>query len=299
MKSIHGIVTLFAAASTLVLGCDAHQSSGDDALGSGSLTANPSAGEEDGTEESGGSGGEEEGSGSGGMTTSPGTTPGTTDSAESGPTSADTGNESGGEIDVDAENMIDDLEDGDAVIYARNGRQGAWYTYNDATAGAVQTPEAMTSFTPTEGGAPTSPLFEAKSEGSGFTEWGFGMGVDLNNEGDDMGGPGLRMPYDAGGMTGIVFRAKGDVSVRLKVLVEAIVPMDGGGTCTDMCEDAHGKLIPLSGDWVQYAVPFDEMFQEGWGFGEVALDPGTLMSIQFQVAKNTDGAIEIDDLAFY
>jgi hypothetical protein len=275
--------------------CDANQSSSDDDDGSPTgVTQSGSAsnGDTDGTSDTA-----EDDSSGGSMTTDPSTTMTTADTADTVDT-ADTGSD-GGEIEVEAENMIDDLEDGDAVIYARNGRQGAWYTYNDATEGAVQTPEAMTSFTPSEGGAPTSPLFMARTEGSGFATWGFGVGVDLNNEGDDMGGPGVRMPYDASGMGGIVFRARGDVSVRLKVLVEAIVPADAGGTCAEMCEDAHGKLIPLTGDWVQYAVGFDELFQEGWGFGEVELDPATLMSIQWQVAKSTDGSIEIDDVGFY
>jgi hypothetical protein len=293
--TIHArLLTLFAASSTLALACDANQSSNDDEGGGSSLTMS-GGGEGD---ESGTDGGASEGPGeSGNPSTDPSGSP-TTDPSDTGNESADTGSD-GGEVTVDAENMIDDLEDGDAVIYARNGRQGAWYTYNDATTGGVQNPEAMTSFAPTDGGAPSSPLFMAHSDGAGFEEWGFGLGVDLNNEGDDMGGPGLRMPYDASGHTGVVFRARGDVSIRMKILVEAIVPADAGGTCAEMCEDAHGKLIPLTSDWVQYAVPFGDLFQEGWGFGEVDLDPATLMSIQFQVAKSTDGMLEIDELAFY
>lgn len=278
------LLTLLALTNAVAFACDANQSSDDDG---GPSTLSTSADEDGETgEETGGETGGSEESGPG---------PGT-----EGEDTADTGSaDTGADIEIDPENLVDDLEDGDAVIYARNGRQGAWYTYNDATMGAVQTPEAMTSFTPAEGGAPTSPLFMAHTDGAGFSEWGFGVGVDLNNEGDDMGGPGIRMAYDASAHAGLVFRARGDVSIRLKILVEAIVPTDGGGTCTEMCEDAHGKIVPLTGDWVQYVVPFDDLFQEGWGFGEVALDPATLMSIQFQVAKSTDGMVEIDDIGFY
>ncbi|MBC8067373.1 MAG: hypothetical protein IAG13_03490 [Deltaproteobacteria bacterium] len=286
------LIALFATGTSLALACDANQSSNDDEGGASSLTMSGGGNDESGSE-SGSEGGSEGGEG---PSTDPSGSP-TTDPGDTGE-SADTGSE-GGEVMIDAENMIDDLEDGDAVIYARNGRQGAWYTYNDASTGGVQNPEAMTSFTPTEGGTTGSPLFMAHSDGAGFSEWGFGVGVDLNNEGDDMGGPGLRMPYDAGAHTGVVFTARGDVSIRLKILVEAIVPADAGGTCAEMCEDAHGKLIPLTGEWVQYVVPFSDLFQEGWGFGEVDLDPATLMSIQFQVAKSTDGMLEIDELAFY
>ena len=37
---------------------------------------------------------------------------------------------------------LDDLEDGDPLIMAANGRKGAWYTYNDESMGATQTPAA-------------------------------------------------------------------------------------------------------------------------------------------------------------
>lgn len=274
------LVITLAAASAAFAACDATQSSKQDDGGVDDA-ADDTGGVDDAADDSGGG----EGSSDGG--------PGS-----DGPGDSSAGGE-GGEIEIDPESLVDDLEDGDAVIYARNGRQGAWYTYNDETAGAVQTPEAMTSFAPTEGGAPTSPLFMARTDGAGFATWGFGMGVDLNNEGDDMGGPGLRMVWDGSAHSGLAFRARGDVAIRLKVLTEAIVPMAGGGTCAEMCEDAHGKLVPLTGEWTQYQIGFDELFQEGWGFAEVEFDAATMMSIQFQVAKNTDGMVEVDEIGFY
>jgi hypothetical protein len=286
------VVTLCAITGLVAAACDATRSSTMT-----TAAASASNGTDAGDDDDSGTGGadESEGGSTGGNDSAASTQP----ADSGGPADDDGGSGDGGEVVIDAENLIDDLEDGDAVIYARDGRQGAWYTYNDATAGAVQNPEAMTSFTPTAGGAPASPLFMAHSDGAGFAEWGWGMGIDLNNAGDDMGGPGLRMPYDGSAHTGIVFRARGDVSIRLKILVEAIVPADAGGTCAEMCEDAHGKIIALEGEWTQFVVPFTDLFQEGWGFGEVDLDPATLMSIQFQVAKSTDGMVEIDDVGFY
>ena len=41
-------------------------------------------------------------------------------------------------IDIATENLIDDFEDGDGLIYEGNGRIGAWYSYNDDSAGGVR-----------------------------------------------------------------------------------------------------------------------------------------------------------------
>jgi hypothetical protein len=289
------VTTTMIIAGASLGACDASRSSGDDG-GVGSATvADDDDGDDDaatGDDDDGGSEAADDAGTDGG--------PGGDDADDDADDGADTGaSDDGGDTVIEAENLIDDLEDGDALIYGRNGRQGAWYTYNDESEGAAQNPEAMTNFLPIADGAPSSPLYKAHTDGTGFATWGFGMGIDLNNEGDDMGGVGMRAVWDGSAHTGIAFRARGTVAMRLKVLVEAVVPTATGGTCTDMCEDSHGKIIPLGDEWTQYVVPFDELFQEGWGFGEVELDPATLMSIQFQVAANTDGEVEIDELGFY
>lgn len=213
---------------------------------------------------------------------------------ETAATSADeTGD--GGEIEPEPANVIDDLEDGDPVIFGASGRQGAWYTYNDETAGAEQLPPAP--FAPSEGGPGTS-LYQAQTSGSGFTTWGAGLGLDLNNEGDPEGGDGIRMPYDASAHQGIVFHARGNTAIRVKLLIGDIIPVETGGSCMADCEDAHGKIVPLSEEWAQYTVDFDEAFQEGWG-AAAAFDATNLMSIQFQVSASTDFDFAIDNVAFY
>lgn len=199
------------------------------------------------------------------------------------------------EIEIEPANMIDDLEDGDALILAANGRRGAWYSYNDESKGASQLPAAP--FEPSAGGPATS-LFQAQTSGSGFSVWGAGIGVDLNNEGDPDGGDGMRMPWDAGAHQGVVFHARGNAPIRVKLLIDAVVPTETGGSCAADCEDAHGKIIPLSDEWVQYTVGFDEAFQEGWG-AAASFDASTLMSIQFQVGAGTDFDYAIDQVGFY
>jgi hypothetical protein len=289
MTETRFIITVTIAGAALALGaCDATSNSDDDGGTPTSATAamsdtmdDPTGGEAETGEASGESGG------SGGPTTMP-----TTD-----PTAEETGTPDTG-IDPDPQNVVDDLEDGDPLIYPGDGRQGAWYTYNDESMGGVQTPAGDEPFAPVEGG-PMPSLYMAHTDGSGFGVWGAGLGFDLNNEGDDMGGPGVRNPYDGSGFTGIGFMARG-TPFRLKVLVEAIVPTATGGTCESMtdCEDAHGKVIPVTEEWAQYTVPFDELRQEGWGVA-AEFDPATLMAVQFQVAANTDFDFDIDEVFFY
>ncbi|MGH1346401.1 MAG: hypothetical protein ACRBN8_32845 [Nannocystales bacterium] len=293
MKSIQS--HSFVLAGLLVVtgtACDAGESSEENtsAPGASETTSAASTGED-----TAGSGGE----GSTGDDPSDGVTgnPTTDPSDPTGDPTTDDTSDTG--IDVDPQNVIDDLEDGDALILAANGRRGAWYTYNDESKGATQVPGADEAFAPVDGG-PADSIFMAHTDGSGFAVWGAGLGVDLNNEGDDEGGPGIRNPYDASAFSGVVFFARGNAPVRVKFLVDAVVPVESGGSCdspTD-CEDAHGKIVPLTADWQQFQVGFDELFQEGWGIA-ADFDAGTLMSIQFQVPANTDFEFDLDDLAFY
>lgn len=254
-----------------------------------------SAGSSSSTSDSGvdpSGGGTDDGGATDDGATDEGATDGADGSGDDG--SGETGSGSD-EIEIEPGNMIDDLEDGDPLILAANGRQGAWYTYNDESKGAEQLPP--TPFEPTAGG-PGNSLFQAQTSGSGFATWGAGVGVDLNNEGDPDGGDGIRMPYDASAYQGIVFHARGTVPIRVKLLVEGVVAVDAGGTCEDECDDAHGKIVPLSNEWAQYTVDFAEAFQEGWGL-EAAFDPATLMSVQFQVGAGMDFDYAIDQVGFY
>ncbi len=273
MKSKIGytFIALISAASLAALGCDASSGSGpvDD--------SSSSAG-------SGGSGsGASVGSGSG--STGSGTGAGSGGSSSTG----------GGETPV--ADMIDDLEDGDSSILANGGRIGAWYTYNDETDGAVQSPASSGEFAPTDGG-PTGSAYSAQTTGTGFVEWGAGMGFDLNNKGDGEGGAGIKEKHDGSKHTGIVFHAKGTTPIRFKMLTIGVTPTEEGGTCEMECSDAHGKVLALGSDWQQFVIPFSEMYQEGWG--TVAdFDATALVGIQFQVAKATDFDFEIDQIGFY
>lgn len=213
------------------------------------------------------------------------------------PTDDPTADPTGDPTDIDPMNMIDDFEDGDGLIKAAGDRVGAWYTYNDDTAAGSQTPAAGESFVPTDGG-PAGSTFFGETTGSGFTTWGAGVGADLNNVGDPEGGAGIKMPYDASAFTGVAFKARGNVTIRAKLQIAAIVPTTSGGDCAANCDDAHGKAFELTDTWTQYTLPFAEALQEGWGT-VAPFDGATLMGVQFQVPANATFEVAIDEIGFY
>jgi hypothetical protein len=198
-------------------------------------------------------------------------------------------------IPIDPDNMIDNFEDGDGALIPNGGRQGYWYIFNDATMGATQTP-AIDMVLPESGGAAGTSL-AMHTTGSGFAEWGAGIGIDLNNEGDPEGGNGIKMIYDASGFTGIVLTAKGNAQLRAAVQIEATIPPAEGGTCDIDC-DPHGKVLLLTDEWQQFTLPFDQLNQEGWGT-PASWDAAKVVGVQFKVAKGVDFDFWVDEIGFY
>ncbi|KIG15208.1 hypothetical protein DB30_05908 [Enhygromyxa salina] len=205
------------------------------------------------------------------------------------------GDGDGDAIMIDPDNMIDNFEDGDGSLIPNGGRQGYWYTFNDATEGATQTP-ADDMVLPEAGGAAGTAM-AMHTTGSGFAEWGAGIGIDLNNAGDPEGGNGIKMAYDASGFTGVVLRAKGNGQIRAAVQIEATIPPEEGGTCAMDC-DPHGKVLLLSDEWQQFTLTFDQLNQEGWGTPAV-WDASKIVGIQFKAAKNTEFDFWVDEIGLY
>lgn len=200
--------------------------------------------------------------------------------------------------------MIDDLEDGDEGIAENGARVGAWYSFNDATAGATQTPPESADFKP-EGAEGACGMFAAHTTGKGFKEWGAGIGLDLNAPPPaTMGGPEIKKAYDASAYTGIAFEAKGNVGINVGIAEIATLPMADGGSCTPSmvegmeCEDNHSKAIALGADWKTYKIDFSALKQEGFG-KPVAFDAKTITGIQFSVAQNLEFDFSIDNVRFY
>lgn len=197
--------------------------------------------------------------------------------------------------------LVDDLEDGDDLIEQVDGRLGGWYTFHDDTAAGVQTP-GDESFTPDAGGAGDS-AYAARTTGSGFTDWGAGMGFDLNNP-EAIGETGARGTYDATGYSSISFRAKGNVPVRFALETAGVTPTDRGGTCTPSttegkeCDDLHGQPLALTSDWKEFDIEFDKLRQEGWGL-PVDFDASTSMAVLFTADQGLEFDFAVDDVELH
>jgi hypothetical protein len=203
-----------------------------------------------------------------------------------------------GQVEIAEDDMVDDFEDGEGTVPEVGGRIGSWYTYHDASSGGTMSPAQGSDFTP-ESCGPNGSAYCAHVSGSGFTDWGAGMGGDLNNDGSAKG------TYDASGYEGLAFWAKGNGAVRVGFATSATVPEAGGGDCVpgagdgEECENGHGKVYSLGSEWEQYLLPFDEAAQdETWG-QQVAFDPSTIMSVEVGFDAGVDFDVYLDEIGFY
>jgi len=194
-----------------------------------------------------------------------------------------------------ADPLVDDLETlaedgtpgGDNATPEVDGRLGYWYTYNDATPGAVQDP--VGDFVPTADGYNST--YAACTSGADFAEWGAGLGVNFNTVGD------IGCPYNASVYTGIHFCVKGSGTASVRIPIAATVPIAEGGSCADNCYDHFAISVPLTADWVCQDVRWADLSQGNWGTA-ATFDPATLISFQVQFAQNTTFEFCIDDLTF-
>ncbi len=233
--------------------------------------------------------------GGGGATTGGGGGGGATSGSTSGGTTSPSGDAGGDAVDV-----IDDMEGATGSILAKDGRVGAWYVYNDGTAGATETPGVP--FLPTAISPPRgTSTYAANMKGEGFTTWGAGMGLNFNDPGNGDGGS-AKASYDASKSDGITFWAKigagSTAAVRVNVSTKETDP--AGGTCTPAakCSDHFGKNINLTAEWVQYTIKFSDLTQLGWGQSVPKFNASALYACQFQVGKGTSFDVWVDDIAF-
>ncbi|WP_437736178.1 hypothetical protein [Sorangium sp. So ce1335] len=221
---------------------------------------------------------------------------------------AGVGGDDGG-VPADIE-LIDDMEDGDSAIDEAGGRVGYWYSYNDGT--GTQTPpvyseEMPVGFHPEELTPPRGESTRAvHTFGSGFTEWGAGVGFALN--GPDMG----LFAYDASAYTGIVFWAKlGDPGAvtTVKVNISDKLSEPAGGICDETagegdanrCFDHWSIMAPLGTEWAPIVIPFEELTRAGLGAEPTAqaIDLEGIYTIELRFGQDEVFDVYIDDIGFY
>ena len=195
------------------------------------------------------------------------------------------------DLDIPTDDRIDYMEDGDVQIELVAGRQGNWYPFGDAEG------EDDLVFSSIPGRRGMS-LRAAQSTGSGFTTWGSGFGLDLNNPG---GQAATKQGYNVTGYVGITFWARAEVLISVTVAFPDRNTDPAGGICGDAgtC-DYHWEKpsVQLGSDWKRFTVLFDELQYTGSGTGFDALDREGLISIQFRYATSATYDVWVDDLAF-
>jgi len=197
--------------------------------------------------------------------------------------------------------IIATFEDGlGTVNQEAPGRGGGFYAYRDDSAGTV-TPAADTGEAP----AATSILrcsstFALCMNGSGFTEWGAGLGTDMG-----VTSGSSKSPYDASQYSGIAFWAKSASGITMRVKFPDKSTSPDGGVCDPnvdgdtYCYNDWGSNVTLTAEWMPYTISFSSLAQEpGWGMKSPGFDPSTLYSLQFQFSDTTGAEFSfcIDDL---
>ena len=185
------------------------------------------------------------------------------------------------------------MEEGSSSIINQGGRSGSWFTYNDGTDGGVETPDAGGPCFPVAiPGGRCQSLHAMHTFGSGFTNYGMGIGFDLNHTST------MRLTYDVSSYTGIAFWAKGPQFVQVQIVEQATTPTSQGGTCTGTCGNHYFLAVDLVGTWQQFLVPFAMLAQPSFG-SAVPWNPKTVLGVQFAVNPAPSFDFWIDDIGFY
>jgi endoglucanase len=182
-----------------------------------------------------------------------------------------------------APSTIDDLEDGDVEILARDGREGTWFAFDDASGGTRTDPEIA----PAERDGSRNALC---LDGSNFTRWGGGFGFPLSGVGV------ARLPYDASNYTGVSFWARGSSTQFRFMLVDKY--SDPTASLCSGCNDHFNFSFTPSADWQKFTFGWREARQIGFGDPQPSVCPAALYAFQAQWPSNQSFELCLDDIAF-
>ena len=197
--------------------------------------------------------------------------------------------------------VIDDMEDQTRFI-SSSDTYALWYVYGDNTAGAQIKPVPSSPFTmePIPGGRYAS-KYAMRMSGAGFSDWGAGMGFDLEYGDATDSGPAPKVAVDARAYAGIRFWARvgqaSTTSLQFMIVAGSCPPGDDAGAvlASDECAVRYPKNLALTTDWVRYDI----------GFSELTLNPGHLplprdqiYSVLFNVPASTTFDLWVDDISW-
>jgi hypothetical protein len=192
--------------------------------------------------------------------------------------------------------LIDDFEGELGWIYAQDGRSGLWVTYDDGSADAG----AHEVFLQSSPGHESEHALRAR--GSGFTEWGTGVGARLN----DPPGAEKSHAYDASAYAGVRFwyQSQTQIAFRLQTLDTTSIynTFIDGGTCTfsvGQCAN-FAFVLPPAASWTEVALTWDQITQPDWSLiVDTELDPATIVELRWESMPGDTFDYQIDDVSFF
>lgn len=183
--------------------------------------------------------------------------------------------------------LIDDFEDGDAMLAPISGRDGAWVLGTDGSQGMLVARGS--------GDCAARGRAAGHFAGTGFTTWGSNWTAVFRSAN---GGPAV--PHDARNYGAISFwAARGPGAVAPFDLPVGVTTVDNawnGGVCTSMCMDYYGTRVALTPRWQRYVIRLDDLAQNGWGIPQVAMRKNMLVG--FIMWPNHAFDVWIDDVRF-
>jgi hypothetical protein len=168
--------------------------------------------------------------------------------------------------------LFDDLEDGDGMTRPQVlPLRGFWFTYNDMTGTQMPVPDGV--FLPRAPGSPRSSVYAACTQGSGFTEWGAGIGFNMADIGE-----GRTCPIDISGTQGLRFSFRGVGNFQLTIPRRATASAMNNGTCTGTdCDYGAFARFPSTADWTTVSVAWSRLSD-----GVLPFSPEDVFGFQFQ-----------------
>jgi hypothetical protein len=197
--------------------------------------------------------------------------------------------------------IIDDMEDGNALVRPIGDRNGGWWVTSDGSAGTIEPPSDMAPTPEVIPGKRCDSEHAIRMTGQGFTEWGavLSLGFRYTTENETI---------DASTFTGVMFWARtGEThNSPVRVQFQDVNTRPEGGVCdpdtgsAEECYNGWGtELAPLSTEWRLYKLDFSRMTQRDFGYRADAFETAAVYNIEWNVATNAVFDLWIDDVWFY
>ena len=188
--------------------------------------------------------------------------------------------------DVPLEQMIDDFEDSDSMLFTVGGRTGVWTSMSNGTSTML--------FAVPSNSCAARGSWAGHFAGAGFTDWGASVTGYLMAQ----GGP-FAVPYDGSHYSGISFWAATGSSrdaTPIELGFSTIDTVTNGGVCT-ACFDYYREAIQLTHSWKRFVLRFADLKQSGLGRPQVPeMDTEKLVGLVIWPEKQFD--MWIDDIRF-